>query len=1133
MEEIAGLFLPVTTPLSLSRLPVSVLRYALGIAGALGALQLACAGAPPAPAPSAGPASAAAEISPPSLRPGVPVERELSGEGQDELLLDLQAGWYVRAVIEQKRLNVKAALLGPGGETLVSTDVPAGWTEPERLSLVTPSAGVYRLAVGLHDPKAAAGLYTVTIQELRPALAEDADRVAAERALTGIKLLRGEGRGEEAVAKARETRSLWQRIGDRPGEIDTLFEIGLLQTPGEAASTYAEARSLAAAAGDRRREAFSVRYLGECQLGGDPEQALRSFEEALAVWTELGDVGEQAEVWQAIGAAYIRQSSNDEARSAFQKVLALAQEAKAPLLEASAWNAIATIELAEGDGEKALEHAQNALRLAEELDSPNVKAVALTTLGSVYRRWGELPTAQKHFSEALAINRQLGKSAEVGRVLVHLLSVYQDLGEMERALRESNEALAIHRSAGDQGWETNTLLSIGQVYLKLGNPETALPSFESALAISLGRNPKQAGSALHFLGMARLALGQTAEAVEVLEKALPLRRESRDLHGEAFTLVELGGAYQKQGDLAKAEPALRHGLELARRMDAWNIEASALFGLARLGRERGDLAGALAEIRQAIAILESVRSELPDDRLRSSFFASKRSYYELYIDLLMRLEERSPGQGSASKALEVSEAARARSLLDLLGAGRLVTQGIAPELRRQEGELADRLSETQRALFREISREKPDEARIASLRETLSEIEDARSDLAWKIRQDHPRYAGLRYPSPLGFPEIQTRLDGDTALLEYALGEEGSYLFAVTREGLTVHRLPRAEEIRELVRKARNGLATSNRRNRSGYLRAASELYDELIAPALPALAGKRRLLIAPDGALHFLAFEALLTESPGDRKDADLPYLLRRFAVSYVPSASVLSLLALPDSPGETGGEAPKRFLAFADPVYASAGRPEDRALNPGGEEGRGLFDGLWSLPRLEGTRQEVSRIASRYPPAEVKIYEGAEANEENIKGNPLVETARRLHIAAHGLVDERQPELSGLFLTPKSPDDDGLLQVYEIFNLRLRADLVVLSACDTGLGKLVTGEGLVGLTRAFLYAGSPSVVVSLWRVRDDTAPDLMVGFYEDLDRLGDKAEALRQAKLAMIRKGEHAHPYHWAPFILVGSPR
>lgn len=1064
------------------------------------------------------------------------MKRELSGDSRAEHLLDLSAGWYARVVIDQKRLDVKAALLGPGGESVVAVDGPADWMgmEPERLSLITPVTGEYRLAVELHDPKVAAGRYEATLEELRPARPEDADRVAAERALVEIKRLRAENRAEakqKALVQARETLTLWRKIEDRPGEIDVLFEIGLLQQGAEAIATFAEARRLSVAAGDRRREAWGDRFLGECQVRKDPGEALRFFQDALAIWTELGNVEEQAEVLQAIGAAYSQKSLNDEARPAFQKALDLAQEAKVPRVEASAWNALATIYLNEGESKKAFEYAQNAVRLAEQVNSPATKAAALTTMGSVYRRWGELPAALKHFSEALAINQRLGNAAGEGYVLSHFLNIYQDLGDWERALDEYDDALMAHRSAGDKRWEAITLLSIGQVHLKLGDAQTALTSFESALGISLGKDDRGEGLALHSIGVAQLALGRTAEAIEALQKALPLRQEARDLHGEASTLVELGGAHQKQGDLVGAETFLCEGLDLARQMGASFVEASALFGLARLHRDRGNLEMALGEIELAIRILESVRSELPGDRSRSSFFASKRVYYDFHVDLLMRLEERSPERGYAGIALQASEKARARSLLDLLAQGRLVTRGISPELRAEEAELAGRLSKTQRDLSNELSREKPDEAKIERLRADVARIDRERQDLAWKIRGEHPRYAQVRYPSPLGLAEIQERLDGETALLEYSLGEESSYLFVVTREGLKVHRLPQAEEIRERVRKVRKGLESTDRRFWRGYTEAAHRLYVDLIAPA--ALDGKKRLLIAPDGALHFLAFEALLTEKAGDRSASDLPYFLEDFAVSYVPSASVLSLLAEPDAPAEAGGEPPKRFLAFADPVYGPEGEPEeDGALTRGGEEARS-FDGLQWLPRLQGTGQEVARIASRYRPAEVKIYQGQEANEENVKNNPLVEAAGTLHFAAHGLANEKQPELSGLSLTRTGGgEEDGLLQVYEIFNLSLRADLVVLSACETGHGKLVSGEGLVGLTRAFLYAGAPSVLVSLWRVRDNTAPDLMVGFYEGLDRL-DKAEALRQAKLAMIRKGEHAHPYHWAPFILIGKPR
>jgi CHAT domain-containing protein len=201
-----------------------------------------------------------------------------------------------------------------------------------------------------------------------------------------------------------------------------------------------------------------------------------------------------------------------------------------------------------------------------------------------------------------------------------------------------------------------------------------------------------------------------------------------------------------------------------------------------------------------------------------------------------------------------------------------------------------------------------------------------------------------------------------------------------------------------------------------------------------------------------------------------------------------------------------------------------------------RSLFEKnrRWELQRLEYSSREVIGIAKRYKPDEVAVYLGSAAKEENVKNNEYLSTARRIHFATHGIISEKQPQYSGLVLTlDDDPTEDGLLQAYEIFNLKLNADLVVLSACRTGLGKEVRGEGLIGLTRAFMYAGAPSVVVSLWEVADRSTAALMVKFYQQLDHAKDKAEALRQAKLALIQSGQFAHPYYWAPFILVGEPK
>jgi CHAT domain-containing protein len=247
------------------------------------------------------------------------------------------------------------------------------------------------------------------------------------------------------------------------------------------------------------------------------------------------------------------------------------------------------------------------------------------------------------------------------------------------------------------------------------------------------------------------------------------------------------------------------------------------------------------------------------------------------------------------------------------------------------------------------------------------------------------------------------------------------------------------------------------------------------------------------------------------------------------VPSAGVLAELAMPRESRERQetAEAPKRFIGFADPVPTMAAAQPPHVL-------RSATNSPAELPRLLESRREVTGIAGLYPPGESQLFLNGAATEENVKNNPLLRTARRIHFATHGFLDEKRPELSGLVLSRGAGSrEDGLLQVYEIFNLELDADLVVLSACDTGLGAMVSGEGLIGVTRALLYAGARSVVVSLWQVDDDSTPDLMISFYRHLDQDADKAESLRLAKLEMIRQGRFSHPFYWAPFILLGEPR
>jgi CHAT domain-containing protein/predicted negative regulator of RcsB-dependent stress response len=1096
----------------------------------LGLLALVLLGCPLHPPRAVGPVAPAAppvaEAPGPALSLEAAVERRLAMGGRDEIALDLAAGRYARVSFETPGVDVAVSLLGPRGEAIAAT---VG--SDLRLSLVTATAGRYRIAVATPDSQDAVP-YRLQLQESRPARPGDGARVAAENALLQAKLLESEKRFPQAIAQAQDALSRWSTVPDPPsGRFDALYELGVLhdlsrdQAP--AVSYYRQALLAASEAGDPYGEAKARTALGFALFDSDPEAACADLAAALPVWRQRQDASNQAQVLYRLAVDQDRNRGQiEEAMSLYQQALPLADAIGNRNLEADIRNGLGNVYAIRGESQQALDVYEQALQLAtDEEDGRRAKAVALTGLGKILRRRGEPQDALIYYQEALAINREIAsgdprQQTAVAIVLIHLGSVDLDLGQPDDALTRYREALAVLRAnPSDPRWIVNALLSIGEVDLALGQNREALDRFEEALVV---KGEERKAAVLHEIGVAQLKLRDVPAARKSLEAALALRH-GRDRVGEALTYQQLGKVYQEEGDLKGAVSSLQQALTIVEEVGAANFQPPILFELARIERRRGRLHEALAEIGKAIAVLETVRSDLSEDRLRMSFFASRRSYYDFYVDLLMELDRLEPGQGYADEALAASEEARARSLLDLLTAAHMkLTRGISPDLRRREAETSARLLQIQGQLVEERS-EKARASVLETLRLRREEAEKERDEVEQRIKADYPRYYQVRHPSLLNRASIQEMLDPSSALLEFSLGEEKCYLFVVTRErGLKVYPLDLSQqEIAAEVDKVRKVLGTADDLSYA-YRSAAYRLYRSLVEPAREELKGKDRLLIAPDGALYQLPFDALLTAR--GQADTSLPYLAKRFSTSYIPSASVLSSLSSLRTASAAGGEPHTRFLAFA-PSYGSV--PGPRATR-GGPESIATAGHGPQLASLEGAVTEVKAIAGQYPSGSVKLYLDAEASVENAKGNALI--ADSVHFAGHGLLDETHPESSGLVLARGE-----VLRVADIFNLDLSAGLVVLSACETA-GREVTGEGLVGLTRAFLYAGSPSVVVTLWRVSDRATPDLMLRFYNGLNQNpeGDKAEALHQAKLAMIHEGGRlAHPYYWAPFILVGKAR
>ncbi|HBW58582.1 MAG TPA: hypothetical protein DEF27_12575, partial [Oscillatoriales bacterium UBA8482] len=518
--------------------------------------------------------------------------------------------------------------------------------------------------------------------------------------------------------------------------------------------------------------------------------------------------------------------------------------------------------------------------------------------------------------------------------------------------------------------------------------------------------------------------------------------------------------------------------------------------------------------------------------LRQSYFATVQDYYQFYIDLLMQLHQQNPSQGYDAKALHASESSRARSLVELLTeAGANIRQGADPKLLEQEQNLQQQLNAVERRkqelLSAEYTQQKLDE-----IKQQSQSLINQLNELKAKIRLTSPRYANLKYPEPLNLQEIQEKvLDDDTLLLEYSLGEDRSYLWAVTKNSITSYILPKQSEIEEIAKPWREI-------NESTSVESGLPLSEILLKPVASQL-GNKRLLIVGDGVLQYIPFAALPIPS-----QPNTPLLIEHEIVTS-PSTSTI---AIQREQLQNRPTVAKMIAVLADPVFsindsrvtrnAPQQYPEtlDNLALKRATRNLGIGEGPKAYGRLEYTRTEAEKILALVPENQRLQALDFQASLEEAK-NPNLSEYQIVHFATHGLLDSVNPELSGVVFSlfnQQGQAEDGFLRLHDIFNLNLPAELVVLSACQTGLGKETKGEGLVGMTRGFMYAGARRVVVSLWSVNDASTSELMTRFYQPILKEGkNPIIALREAQLEMWKSGKWQSPYYWAAFTVQGDWR
>ena len=1022
--------------------------------------------------------------------------------------------------------------------------------------------------------------------EGEPAAAQENSKRLAEIAFAEGKLLESQGTAQTlraALEKYEKALGLWKSSNDRPGEAMALGGIGTasyrLGERQRALGAFQQQLQIWRATGDHQRQvAEAVHNIGVVYASmGLAQKAIDSYQEALPLRRAAGDRDGLAITLDSLGLTYLGAGDLQKAFDYCNQALTIFRELNNRAGVANALNNIGGINLTLGDYRKASEYFAQSLALRRALGHRLEEAIALNNLGSLHDFLGEAQKALDYHHQALELRRVLGNRSMEAASINNIGRVYDWLGEKQKALDHYKQAHDLFRADNNRDGQSRTLINIGAYYLNaLNDPKTALDYYNQAFEITrvLGQ-PIQQASVLVNIGHAHQKSGNLPKALEYYRQALEMHRAAGHRLGEAASLNQLGATYFAMRNLPVSLEYFNQALRMYRVMGNRGLAAITLFGIAQVERDRGNLAEALLRMEESLKIIESLRGSVSSQDLRASFLAEQHEYFEFYTDLLMRLHEREPSKGHDVAAFHFSERARARSLLELLAEARIdVEQGIAPELKQRERLVNKRIAWIQSRLIDTYAQAQPDQSRIKTLEEELMKVDVEREQLNSEIRQRHARYAELQYPAPLELKAIQSLLDDHTILLEYALGKETSFLFAATKNDFAVARLSSDASIATQVEALRATITARPQRSTfPKQIEHSRKLYRELIEPAGKLLSGKQKLIIVPSGILHYLPFEVLL--SSGETRTLATagpdrwPYLLKDFAISYAPSGGVLASLR---RRGEIS-PARKTFLAFADPAYVNE-RPTEAGQTGAPQRGAFTDQQSWKLGRLPESRREVEQIARLYGRDKVTLMLGAEASEENVKAAARFKDYRYVHFATHGLLNEDRPPYSGLILSlagPVNPSnltagegektrgsapaareaissnstpselnqragprtEDGLLQVYEIFNLKLNADLVVLSACETGLGKQVKGEGLVGLTHAFFYAGTPSILVSLWKVQDRSTAELMVNFYQQLDRGKDKAEALRLAKLHLIQRNRYAHPYYWAPFVLTGDPK
>ncbi len=864
---------------------------------------------------------------------------------------------------------------------------------------------------------------------------------------------------------------------------------------------------------------------------GDYEAALRIWQAGLAEARKKNDSVYAAQFLTGIGTVQDALARYPEALASWQQALTINRKTGATLAEATDLESIATLKDFLGQYAEALVAAQLAL--------------------SIYR---EMSSGLDGTSVLEKMNYQIREASVLGIIG----SIEQDLGAYTDALAAEQQSLALNREVmvPVQELEASDLTMIGEIENGLRRYADALSSERQALTIYRGEGSRSGEAAdLRRIGVIESNRGAFARGLAAEHNALALFRKVRNRPGAAAALGSIADIEKNLGKYAAArrDSAAAVRLNVALRLPSvWKDLSVLAFADSKLGPNYE--VSAQRHYDEALARVERLRAGLYSPGERTSFFGTALFVYDEYIAFLVDLDKRHPRKGYDRKALQILERKAGRSVLEEIGASTAQHFGGVPaEIVQQETFAGAVVRSDQERYSKALASANPDHITLNSAKTDLDTAIKKQDALDKRVKASYPRYYALRHPRPIPLDYIQRQvLKHGEVMLIYDLLYERSVLWVVDRQHMQMLRLSPRRRIDALVAALHQHIerifaqTRTPARDLPGFLRDSFALYRQLVPKeAARALLSAKSLVVVPSGSLYEMPFEALATQDPA--RNPERPhYLIENVAIAYVSSASLLGVVSASYSNHRS---APQTLLAFANPSFGSPGmqvvsppivpQPDGVPASLGSLQLKAMRPSTASgiFPQLPGTVIEANAVRDALRAPANSVISGDDATRAHIlslNSGGTIQNYRYLLFATHAVLPDQIEGLTQPAIVLAHPErGDGFLTMADVFGLKLNADFVTLSACDTGIVTNPSGEGISGLTRAFLYAGTPAISVTLWQVDDDAAPQITPRFFAAMKSGKTAAQALREAQLAMIRSNDPRfnHPFAWAPYVIFGD--